>query len=226
MDLDGNSIDGSYTQLALEGYQELYKNGFSGATFLDFIGNNMQGFSFQFEASFVNDEAKGFSCECCRVRQQIKWSNGPGPHVGFDIEGINSTPDFVEDRSDVSQLDGGTRFWEPRYGERDRDIDRWGNNFGDQYYDTERDNFNYKSGCNYWGQDTPQKSYPSKTRSWTFKLEVLDTCVEGEPEVLASTQIWVGWIPSGGSYVVTGAGQQGSYSVQVQYDEPVTSSLR
>jgi RHS repeat-associated protein len=114
------------------------------------LENGNMGYYFSWHASFLNDDTHKPSC--CEVRQLISWNQGGSPHGGF-----------APPRNQPNQ-------W---YEDRDQQNKRYGRRLPSFYSDL-HPGFDFYSGNNYDGNDTPQNWPPGKAPS--FRLIVVDVC--------------------------------------------------
>ena len=137
---------------------------------------------FKLSAKFVNDPENGFYCECCEVRQYIKWdtfSTPPlKPHNGFVVPDDKAGV-YYEDRNHVDKV---------RYGRR-KGVHK------DPKLDSNPLNCYKNDGCTYQGVDAPgsdEATINKLSGIWTFQLKVHDICPgNNEAEVQKSEEIRV-----------------------------------
>jgi hypothetical protein len=120
---------------------------------------------------------------CCEVRQYIKWDKayqdekGGPPHAGFPSTATYGT--WFEDRDNADK----------RYGHRSGTHSDPIAGGGDEY--TTGGARDQAHGDHYNGRDTPTGAL-SRTGTWDFKLEVIDTC-NGNAVKATSSVITVNW---------------------------------
>jgi hypothetical protein len=155
------------------------------------FGGRRQTYPFQFSASFENSWFNSTSCACCEIRQDIKWNtiyanndDYGSPHKGFPMDqGVPYGPNhWFEDRTE-----SGTP---PPYGHRDSIFTH-----GDEdIYYNDKNEEDFRNGCNYLGGDTPGAGNPIgyKGAVWYFQLRVIDVC-DGGRTVATSATITINW---------------------------------
>jgi RHS repeat-associated protein len=179
------------------------KDGKTGTPRVPWVHENGESSApFELSAKFLDDPKTGAECRCCQVRQYIKWtkdfvkSNNGNPTQGFDpnqfqpdtwYEDRDYNDDRYGHRDGTHSSCGRPRKHPPENGEHPRI---------DDYFDLDIDNpsqlvaVNCASGCVYYGNDRPggkTAAVKNLRGELHFKLEVIDTCNEDDPETVVAT---------------------------------------